>query len=353
MIRKPTAWLSGHYLKHRRMALGMLIGLAAALQLAAGVGLAYVAGFSQVRAVLGRFQWPWLSLLAGALAFSFVAYYYAYRGIYRIRGGPTLSGPQMRAVVIAGFGGFLAHGGAALDEYALKAAGSKERAAKVRVASLAGLEHGVLALIGTAAAIVVLGLGFLRPPPDFTIPWAIIPVPGFLLAFWVAHRYRDRPHETNGWRGKLAVFRDSIDLIRQMFAHPWRCGPALLGMAVFWIADAASAWAGMAAFGYQMNGASFFVGFATGMIFTRRTGPLGGAGVLALVLPVTVWVSGAPFAAAIVGMFAYRVAALWLPMPFALSALPTLREMGKRPVSHAEGTAEAEEEPGLRHRRVS
>jgi len=39
-------------------------------------------------------------------------------------------------------------------------------------------------------------------------------------------------------------------------------------------------------FGFRMNAAALFVGFATGMVFTRRTGPLAGAGVLALVLPL-------------------------------------------------------------------
>jgi uncharacterized membrane protein YbhN (UPF0104 family) len=221
------------------------------------------------------------------------------------------------------------------------------------VASLAGLEHGVLAIVASAAAIAVLSLGFRRPPPDFSIPWAVIPVPGLLIAFWAAERYRDRLRGGRGWRGKLGTFLDSIHLIRELFAHPSRYGSALLGMTWFWFADAAAAWAGLAAFGYQMNPASFFVGFATGMVFTRRTGPLGGAGVLALVLPVTVWYSGAPLAAAVVGMFAYRVCALWLPMPVALAGLPTLREMGRRPVPHAEGTAEAPDEPGLRHRKAS
>jgi hypothetical protein len=100
-----------------------------------------------------------------------------------------------------------------------------------------------------------------------------------------------------------------------------------------------------------MNAAALFVGFATGMVFTRRTGPLAGAGVLALVLPLTLWYSGAPFAAAIVGMFAYRVLALMLPMPVSLAVLPVLQRMG-RPVPHAEGIAEgiaeAPDEPGLR-----
>ena len=59
-----------------------------------------------------------------------------------------------------------------------------------------------------------------------------------------------------------------------------------------------------------MNLAALFVCVAIGMLFTRRTGPLAGAGVLALVLPLTIWVSGAPFAVAIIGVFVYRILAL-------------------------------------------
>jgi hypothetical protein len=99
-----------------------------------------------------------------------------------------------------------------------------------------------------------------------------------------------------------------------------------------------------------MNAATLFVGFATGMVFTRRTGPLAGAGVLALVLPVTIWVSGARFAVAIAGIFAYRVLALLLPMPVSFAALPTLHAMGQGPASHAAGVAANTKEPALRQR---
>jgi hypothetical protein len=54
---------------------------------------------------------------------------------------------------------------------------------------------------------------------------------------------------------------------------------------------------------------------------------LAGAGVPALVLPLTIWISGAPFAVAIVGVFVYRVLALLLPMPVSLAALPTSRKL--------------------------
>jgi hypothetical protein len=192
----------------------------------------------------------------------------------------------------------------------------------------------------------VLVSGLSRPNPGYTLPWAIIPVPGFLLAFWLAERYRHRFSESHGWRGWLGIFLGSIHIIRELFAHPLRWGWAVAGMAVFWAADALAAWAGLAAFGFRMNVAALYIGFATGMVFTRRTGPLAGAGVLALLLPLTIWVSGAPFAVAIVGVFTYRVLVLWLPMPVSLAVLPTLQKMAKAAAAAAEETAEAARQRG-------
>jgi hypothetical protein len=96
-----------------------------------------------------------------------------------------------------------------------------------------------------------------------------------------------------------------------------------------------------------MEGGAFYIGFATGMLFTRRTGPLAGAGLLALVLPLTIWQSGSPFAVAIVGIFAYRLLALLLPLPISLASLPTLRGMGGGG-PRADGTASSPAEPPLR-----
>ena len=45
------------------------------------------------------------------------------------------------------------------------------------------------------------------------------------------------------------------------------------------------------------------------------------------------WYSGAPLAAAVVGVFAYRILVLWLPLPVALASLPTLRTMGERRIA--------------------
>jgi hypothetical protein len=333
MGRRLWRLLFASHLERGGAELALLVALAALLELAAGVGLAYVAGFSRVRAVLGDFHGGWLAAMAGALVASFAGYFYGYRGIHRVKDGPRLSGRRMYAVVAAGFGGFLAHGGGALDRYALEAVGVAEGEAKARVAGLGGLEYGVLAIGGCGAAIVLLVSGFGAPPADFTLPWALLPVPGMLAGFWLAERYRGRFRDRRGWRGAVGTFLQAIHLIRELCVHPLRWGWAPLGMALFWAADTFAVWAGLAAFGFQMGVAELIVGYATGMVFTRRTGPLAGAGILALCLPVCLWYCGAPLATAVVGVFAYRVLALWLPMPFALAFLPTLRTMGERRVS--------------------
>ena len=261
--------------------------------------------------------------------------------------GPRVTRAQLRTIVTVDFGGFLSGIGGTLDRYALENAGASQNEAKSRACALAGLELGVLALGGTATAIAVLALGSSVPPPSFTVPWAVIPVPGFLIAFWLARRYRFRFQGRPGWRGSVGTFLESIYLIRVMFASPRRYGLAVAGMALFWAADAFAVWAGMAAFGFQMEAAALFVGYATGMVFTRRTGPLGGSGVLILCLPLTLWGSGAPLAVAVVGVFAYRTLAMWLPMPACLALLPEVREIGQRHARLAEGMPETIDEPSL------
>jgi hypothetical protein len=350
-VRLPPVLRSGHLIQRPGIEIGLLAALAIFLELAAATGLAYIAGFSAIQHVLPHFwrDWAWLVGVTGSLLISFFGYYLAYDGVFSVEGGPELPARHMRAIVAAGFGGFLSHGGPALDTYALEAAGASERDASVRVSALAGMEHGVLAIGGTVAAIVVLATRRTAPPLDFTLPWAVIPVPGFLAAFWLAERYRDRLRRKSGLLGKTGIFLDSIHLVRRLFLTPGEYWSAVPGMALYWAADMLAAWLGLAAFGYEMNAATFIVAIGTGMVFTRRTGPLAGAGVLTLVLPLTLWYSGAPLSVAIAGIFAYRMLSLLLPMPFSLAALPELKRMGKRRDEHAAGGArEPSGEPALR-----
>jgi hypothetical protein len=283
-----------------------------------------------MRSALSHASWPWLTAMAGALCVSLAGYYAAYRGIYGAEGGYDLPRRSLLAVVMAGFGGFFAHRGTTPDDLALQQAGAGRRESVVRAGTLGGMEQGVLAICGCAASIVVLGLGRALPPADVTLPWAIIPLPAAVIAFWAASRYGSRLRGCPGWRGKISVFLDSVRLAGQLIRRPLRHRLALAGLLTFWVAEIFAVWAGLAAFGFTMEAAALTAGFCTGMVVTRRVAPLAGAGLLTLILPVTIWYCGAPFAIAVAGTFAYRALTLWLPMPFALAALPALRQIGKQ-----------------------
>jgi uncharacterized membrane protein YbhN (UPF0104 family) len=320
--------LSHHHIGAKAHRLVLLTALAAVLYFAGGFGLAWIAGFDAVWHTAQHPSWPWLAASLGGVVLAFAGYYFGYSGVGTIEDGPDdLSHADRLAVVAAGFGGFFAHGGTGLDRVVMRAAGGSEREAKVRVTLLGGLEHGILAIPCSVAAIVLLVEGVHNPPLDFIIPWAVGPAVGFAVAYWAAERYRDRLRGRDGWRGKLAILFDATHLIAAMFRHPARYGHAIVGMLVYWLADMWALWAGMAAFGFRMNGASLMVAFGTAMIVTRRTGPLGGAGILDVALAATLWYCGVPWAAAILGTYSYRFLALWAPQPLSFLMLPRLRRL--------------------------
>lgn len=306
-----------------------VIALAGILDVVAGTGLAYLAGFGETWSVLRRPDWPWLVGMAGALAVSYTGYYFAYRGIYRAENGYELPRKWLRAVVTAGYGGLFAHRGTSPDDLVLQHVGASKRESVVRAGALGGVEQGTVALGGCVASIYALGRGLSAPPLGATLPWAVIPLPAAIVVWWVSARYAPRLRGRGGWRDRISVLADSVLLATRIMARPVRYWLALTGMVVFWGAEMVAAWAGLNAFGFNMDGAALIVGFATGMVLTRRIAPLAGAGVLTLVLPLTTWYCGAPLAVAVAGIFAYRALTLWLPIPFALYRLPLLRQLSK------------------------
>ncbi len=325
--------LPGNLIDRRGAALALPILLAVALNVAAVAGLAGIAGFHAVYASLIRIQWPWLCAVVAALAMSAIGYYFAYRSIYAGEGGYELSRRQLTAMVAAGCGGLFSTGGIRPDGLVLQASGASRRAAMVRVTTLTGMEQAILALYGCAASIAWLSLGLPGVPLDVTLPWAVIPVPAFAAAFWLASRYRARLRGRAGWRARLSVFLDAVLLIRTLFARPVRHRGAIAGTALFRAGDALAVWSALAASGFVMNGAALIVGYCTGMVFTRRIAPLAGAGTLALILPLTIWASGAPLATAITAIAAIAACRLLggLSLPSALASLPVLRETSARP----------------------
>ncbi|HZT85297.1 MAG TPA: hypothetical protein VE984_07760 [Gaiellaceae bacterium] len=347
--------LSHSHVEAKSHRLLLLTALAVLLYVGSGVAMAYIAGFDRIWDAARNPSWPWLAASLGGVALAFVGYYFGYRGIGRIEEGPEdLSHADRLAVVAAGFGGFLAHGGGGIDRAVMRAAGASEREAKVRVTLLGGLEHLVLAIPCSVAAILLILQGVWKPPLDFLVPWAVGPAAGFGIAYWAAERYRERLRGRGGWREKLSILLDAAHLIGVMFRNPLRYASAISGMLLYWLADMFALWAGIAAFGYRMNGASLMVAFGTAMIVTRRTGPLGGAGLLGMAIAATVWYSGASWPAAVLGTFSYRFFALWPPQPVSFLMLPRLRRLlasspdADAPTGAEEGAGERTEEPALR-----
>jgi uncharacterized membrane protein YbhN (UPF0104 family) len=299
-------------------------GVAALLFLAALALMSLIAGWGEVTGRLDLRLSFWFAVAFAAEAASFAAYVFAYRSVAAIEQGPQLSLREATALVAFGFGAFLAKGGAALDSRALATSEGGEHEGEVRVMALDALEHAPLAPAACAASITLLAYGSRTPGLDFTIPWATLVPLGAVLAF-VGVRHRDRFLGREGWRGKLGQVLESIRILFQL-AREWRLHwPAFLGATVYWAGDVVCLWACLQPFGAAPRFAAIVLAHAVGYSLTRRTLPFAGAGIVEVLMPLTLVAAGAPFAGAILGVIAYRIFNLWLPLVPAAAALPHLR----------------------------
>jgi uncharacterized membrane protein YbhN (UPF0104 family) len=327
-VLRPELRGTGVHCHRRARHMVLLVALGAALEIGAAVGLGSVAGFHAVYQVLAGVRWPWLGVSLGAFAAGVLAYCVAYSSLCRLHSVCPLPPGKLLAVVLAGFGAFLPRGGAALDSVALRAAGAPRRDAAVQVTALLGLEQGVLALAGCGAAVAVLALGLARPPGAETVPWAVVPLPAGALAFWAAARYRGWARRQVRTRPRLDVVAEGIHVVQETFGRSALRHPAAVAMAGFWAAEIVALWSALAAFDVRLGTAALVVAFATGLLLTRRTAPLGGAGLLTVTLVVALHWSGAPLAATVAGVFVYRLLSLWVPLPITLASLPRVRRLG-------------------------
>jgi uncharacterized membrane protein YbhN (UPF0104 family) len=264
----------------------------------------------------------WFAIAFAAELAAFAAYVLAYRAVAAVANGPKLSLREATALVAVGFGAFLAKGGAALDSKVLSKSGRRE--GEVRVLALDALEHAPLAPAACAAAIALLAQGSRKPGLDFTIPWATLVPIGAVAAFFGV-RHRDRFVGRHGWRGKLGDVLEGIAILFRL-AREWReHWLGFLGASVYWAGDVLCLWASLQPFDAAPHFAGIVLAHAVGYVLTRRTLPLAGAGAVEVLMPLTLAAAGAPFAGAILGVFAYRVFNLWLPLVPAAFAVPHLR----------------------------
>lgn len=303
--------------------MGVTVALAACLFSVALVVMAFFAGWESVIDQLRPRLSFWFAVAFAAEAVGFVGYVFSYRSIAHIDGGPRIGWREAASVVAVGFGAFLAKGGAALDRKVLRGRGTK-REGEVRVLALDALEHAPLAPAACAAAIALLVEGDRKPGLDFSIPWAtLVPVGAVLAAVGVRHR--DRFVGEGGWRGQLGQALEGIRLLFRLAAE-WRVHwPAFVGASVYWAGDVACLWASLKPFGATPTLPAIVLAHAVGYVLTRRTLPFAGAGIVEVLMPLTLVAAGAPFAGALLGVVVYRIFNLWLPLLPAFAALPMVR----------------------------
>jgi uncharacterized membrane protein YbhN (UPF0104 family) len=309
--------------------LAALVALAVVLAAGALFGVAWVAGFHGVLVALVHPRWVWLGVAVVAEALAYAGYTLAYWRFVSAKRGAELEVSKAAAIVTTGFSVFVHGGGFALDRGALMRSGLSRDEARRRVLGLGVLEYAVLAPAAAVAAGLVL-VEKQSVSASLTVPWIVgFPV-GAALAltglYFVA-RVRHWPLV-----GKpLANFLDALRFVLDLFRSPLRNGLAFFGMFVYWLGDIACLWAALHAFyAHTPPVAQLIVGYATGYAVTRRTLPLGGAGVVEALLPFALgWVEIA-LAPAVLAVFAYRLLNLWLPMVPALAGIPSIRKLEQR-----------------------
>jgi uncharacterized membrane protein YbhN (UPF0104 family) len=316
------------YTKHR---LAVTVAAAAVLAFSATFGLVWSAGFAAIAERLGDVNWVWIPLALAAEVLSVVGYVLAYREVARAEGGTELKLSRAAALVVTGFGVFVPTGGFVLDEAALRVTGLSRKQARERVLGLGALEYVVLAPVAMIAALYVVLGSRDRLDDVLTFPWIVgVPV-GFAAAAVALPALRGRLGRRTGWRTHLHHVLEGLGLVWSMARKPRAYGLAFLGVAVYWAGDILCLWTALHVFmAGRPSFALLVIGYATGYALTRRTLPLGGAGLVDALLPLSLGWVGIALAPAVLAVLVYRFMNLWLPIVPALLGLPTLKRLAGR-----------------------
>lgn len=290
------------------------VGVATVTVLLVGVD----AGYGRLTDILGAVGPGWVVLAAALQIPAFGAYAIAYHWAVGVDGGPQLRWRSTISIVMAGFGAYAPLGGFDLDNKALRKVTDRRRAMQ-RVLGLGALEYAILAPAAAICALVLL-IDHARVHDGLLWPWILAVPIGFGLGLWIARpgndvRLRRGPRFLQVW---VDHGLEGVRTLHRLVT----CGDERVGayaaIAAYWAADIASLYCALRAVGVQLDAASAILAYATGYAATRRTLPLGGAGVTeALMTYALTWV-GAPLAPALAGVVVYRAFNLVAP------ALPAL-----------------------------
>jgi uncharacterized membrane protein YbhN (UPF0104 family) len=301
--------------------------IATAIAAGAVLAMAHVTGVDAIGRAFGDLHLEWLGLIAGTELLAYVFYTIAYRSIAQIHGHAPLALPLVARVVVAGFGPFAIGGGFGIDRRALHALHEDERSARVRVLALGTLEWAVLAPTACIVSIVFLAR-HTSILPSLLWPWAIAVPLGFALGLWAsAPRRAERLARLGGRRLSAALSHalQGVGVLHTLLRKPLQYAGAWSGTALYWAADIGAFYGGLRTFGLEPGLGKVIIAYATGYAATRRSLPLGGAGVTEVLMTYSLYWVGEPLAPALGAVVAYRL------FNFLLATTPALiahRQLG-------------------------
>lgn len=270
--------------------------------------IARVTGADAVGRAFDDVDPAWIALIAGAEVVAYVAYMVAYRSVASVHGHAPLALPLVTRVVVAGFGPFALGGGFGIDKQILHALHEDERSARVRVTALGTLEWAVLAPTTCVVSIIFLAEGA-NILPSLLWPWAIAVPVGFAFAFWASSPGRIERLSTIGGKRRdwLAELLEGVGVLRTLIRSPRVYVGAWLGTGLYWAADIAAFYGGLRTFGLDPAAGKVILAYATGYAATRRSLPLGGAGVTEVLMTYALYWVRQPLAPALGAVVAYRL----------------------------------------------
>jgi uncharacterized membrane protein YbhN (UPF0104 family) len=257
---------------------------------------------------LGHMQPIWLLAALGFELLSYVGYVLAYRATVLAAGQPGISLLLTARLVVAGFGAFVALGGFSFDRHALAAVHRSRREARRQVLALGVIEYLLLAPAACVCALILL-LKSDSASLVLTLPWVFAVPPGFALAWWATQprmlRYFQRSHGRVGrWVGELLA---GAQILRHVVLRPLEHPLAVVGMAIYWAAEIACLAFALRCFGVELSVPALVVAYATGYAASRRSLPLGGAGITEALLTFALIAVHVKPAEALLSVAAYRL----------------------------------------------
>jgi uncharacterized membrane protein YbhN (UPF0104 family) len=297
----------------------VVAAVATAIAAVAVLVIARATGVDQVGKAFSDVRPGWIALIAAAEFLAYPAYMLAYRSLAQVHGHAPLALPLVARVVIAGFGPFTIGGGFGIDRQALQALHEDEHSARVRVLALGTLEWAVLAPTTCIVAIVFLAQGA-NILPSLLWPWAIAVPLGFGFGLWASAPPRIE-RVARVLRGRLPwLIRtlQGVGVLRTLMRRPRVYLGAWVGTALYWAADIAAFYGGLRTFGLDPGAGKVIIAYATGYAATRRSLPLGGAGITEVLMTYALYWVRYPLAPSLAAVVAYRA------FNFLLAATPAL-----------------------------